>query len=79
MINSNSGVELEAEAKDARTVCKEKFAECKKLEDGSIGYIAKCYTSAENLNLTLTSLKVAEDKLEKVTTKIDMILNGTAR
>ena len=79
MTNPNSGVELEAAAKVSRTVCKEKYAECKKLEDGATGYIAKCYTSAENLNLTLTYLKTAEDMLEKVTTKIDMILNGTAR
>ena len=58
-------------------VCKDVFIACKKYEDQSIAYVAKCKTSADSLKKTLASLYQAKQRLEAVKSKASSI-NATA-
>ena len=53
--------------------CKVVFITCKKYEDQSVGYIAKCKTSADSLKKTLASLCKAKAELEAVKSKATSI------
>ena len=60
-------------------MCKDVFIACKKYEDQSIAYVAKCKTSADSLKKTLASLYQAKQRLEAVKSKASSISNATAK
>ena len=60
-------------------VCKDVFIACKKYEDQSIAYVAKCKTSADSLKKTLASLYQAKQRMEAVKSKASSISNATAK
>ena len=49
--------------------CRDVFLACKKYEDQSIAYVAKCKTSDTSLKATLSSLYQAKLKMEAVNSK----------
>ena len=55
------------------------FIACKKYEDQSIAYVAKCKTSSSSLKTTLTGLYQAKQKLEAVSSKASSISQAEAK
>ena len=74
-----SATQAEPQSKKQLKSCQQHFGGCKRLEDDSVGFIAKCGTRKEPLRLKYIELAQAHDRVSKSMIKIEMLLDGSAR